>query len=215
MRDRGPPASPAGAAPGSCAATPGSRATACAGVSVEFAFGHRDHAAHFVGQLAHVAGPGVEQQVFERLVVERQASLLLFVAVLAQVVIDERRDLLAPLAQRRQLQADDVEAVEEVLAEAALGDELFEVGVGGGDDAHVDLDRLRLAERVDLVRLEEAQQLGLDVDGRPRRSRRGRACRRRPTRMTPANDAVGAGEGAACGSRTAGFRACRAAPRCS
>ena len=79
-------------------------------------------------------------------------------------MLDERRDLLAPLAQRRQLQRHDVQAVEEVLAEPALGDELLEVGVGGGDDADVDLDRLRLAERVDLVRFEEAQQLRLHVE---------------------------------------------------
>ena len=79
-------------------------------------------------------------------------------------MIDERRDLFAPLAQRRQPQADDVEAVEEVLAEASLGDQRLEVGVGGGDDAHVDLDRLRLAEAVHFVRLEEAEQLGLQVE---------------------------------------------------
>ena len=78
-------------------------------------------------------------------------------------MIDQRRDLLAPLAQRRQPQPDDVEAVEQVLAEAPVGDERLEVGVGGGDDADVDLHRLRLAEAVDFVGLEEAQQLGLEL----------------------------------------------------
>ena len=78
-------------------------------------------------------------------------------------MIDERRNLLAALAQRRQPQADDVEAVEEVLAEAPVGDERLEIGVGGGDDADVDLDRLRLAEAVDLVGLEEAEELGLQL----------------------------------------------------
>ena len=78
-------------------------------------------------------------------------------------MVDERRNLLAPLAQRRQPQPDDVEAVEEVLAEPALGDQRFEVGVGRGDDADVDLDRLRLAEAVHFVGLEEAQQLGLEL----------------------------------------------------
>ena len=108
-------------------------------------------------------GQRVEHEELERLVVQRQAPFLLFVGELAQVVIDQRRDLLPPLAQRRHPQADDVEAVEEVLAEAPFGDERLEVGVGGGDDADVDLDRLRLAEPVDLVRLEEAEELGLQV----------------------------------------------------
>ena len=76
-------------------------------------------------------------------------------------MLDERRDLLAPLAQRRQPQPDDVEAVEEVFAEAPLGHEGFEVGVGGGDDADVHLDGLRLAEAVDFAGLEEPQELGL------------------------------------------------------
>ena len=61
-------------------------------------------------------------------------------------------------------EADDVEAVEEVFAEATVGDQLLEVGVGGGDDANVDVDRAWLAERVDFAGLEKAQQLGLDVE---------------------------------------------------
>ena len=79
-------------------------------------------------------------------------------------MLDQRRDLLAPFAQRRHRQAHDVQAVEEVLAEPPLVDHLLEVGVGRGDDADVDVDRPRLAERVDLARLEEAQQLGLHVE---------------------------------------------------
>ncbi len=62
------------------------------------------------------------------------------------------------------MQPDDVEAVEEVLAEASVGDQLLEVGVGGGDDADVHLGRVWLAERMDLVVVEEAQELGLEVE---------------------------------------------------
>ena len=105
--------------------------------------------------------------------------LLRLAAELVEIVLDEQRNLLAALAQRRHVEADDVEAVEEVFAKAAVGDELFEVGVGGGDDADVDGDGPRLAERMDLAGLEEAQQLGLHVEAASRRSRRGRACRRR------------------------------------
>ena len=61
-------------------------------------------------------------------------------------------------------EADDVEAVEEVLAEAAGADGVFEVGVGGGDDADVDGQRAGLAERRDFARLEEAEQLRLEVE---------------------------------------------------
>jgi hypothetical protein len=64
------------------------------------------------------------------------------------------------------VQPDDVQAVVEVFAEAATGQEHVEVGVGGGDDADIDPDRVGLANRVNLARLQEAQQLGLHVERR-------------------------------------------------
>ena len=45
-----------------------------AGVSVASGFGERDHAADLVGELPDVAGPGVEQQVLERLVARASAG---------------------------------------------------------------------------------------------------------------------------------------------
>ena len=77
---------------------------------------------------------------------------------------DQRGNLVAALAQRRDGQRDDVQPVEQVLAEAALLDQLQQVRVGRGDDADVDVDGVRFAERVDLARLEKAQQLGLQVE---------------------------------------------------
>ena len=62
------------------------------------------------------------------------------------------------------MQPDDVEPVEQILAEAAVLDRLFEVGVGGGDDADVDGERRGVAERADFAGLEEAEELGLQVE---------------------------------------------------
>ncbi len=62
------------------------------------------------------------------------------------------------------MQAHDAEAVEQVLAKAPLADERVEVGVGGDDQPDVDAARLRFTDRVDLVRFEEAKQLGLDLE---------------------------------------------------
>ena len=56
-----------------------------------------------------------------------------------------------------------MEAVEEVLAEAALGDELIEVGVGGRHHPHVDVNRAGLADRQNLPGLEKPEQLRLQV----------------------------------------------------
>ena len=73
-------------------------------------------------------------------------------------------DLLAPLAQRRHVDADHAETIEQVLAELAVGHALFEIGVGGGDDADVDALGPRVADRQDLALLEEPQQLRLHVE---------------------------------------------------
>ena len=79
-------------------------------------------------------------------------------------VVDQRRDLVAALAQRPERQADDVEAIEQILAESAVPDQAFEIGIGRGDDADVDGEGRRLAERTDFAGLEEAEQLWLQVE---------------------------------------------------
>ena len=61
------------------------------------------------------------------------------------------------------LHRDDVQAEEQVLAEAPRRDLGLEVAVGRGDDAHVDLDRLGRADAADLALLQHAQQLHLHL----------------------------------------------------
>ena len=77
-------------------------------------------------------------------------------------VLDEVAHVLAALAERRDVDVDDVEAVEQVLAEGALADALPQVAVGGADHADVDPRHLPVgADRLDLAGLEEAEQQGL------------------------------------------------------
>ena len=59
------------------------------------------------------------------------------------------------------LDRDDVEAVEQIFLELAVGDHLPQIAVGGGDDAHVDLLGPLGAERLELALLQHAQQLRL------------------------------------------------------
>ena len=113
-----------------------------------------------------------------------------------QEVLGEQRDVPAALAQRRHVQRDHREPVEEVLAEAPGGDQVLEVAVGGGDHPHVDAHRLAAADPLEALALEHPQQLGLRARAACRRSRRGTACRRRPAR-TCRGAVDRAGEGAA------------------
>ena len=79
-------------------------------------------------------------------------------------MVHEAGNLVAAFAERANREADDVEPVEEILAEAAGADGVLEVAVGGGDDADVDGQGRGLAERGDFTGLEEAEELGLEVE---------------------------------------------------
>ena len=56
---------------------------------------------------------------------------------------------------------DDVEPVQQVVAEAAFADERLEVAVGGGDHARAGAAHGAGAEQAELAAVEHAQQLGL------------------------------------------------------
>ena len=89
---------------------------------------------------------------------ERLAVVL---GVLVQEVGGQQRDILAPVAQRRQAQFDGVQAEEQILAEAAFGHLRRQVGIGGREDAHVHAARLGRADALEFAGLERAQQLRL------------------------------------------------------
>src|SRR5690606_33722554 len=77
----------------------------------------------------------------------------------------EQQDVLAALAQRRQLDGHDREPEVQILAELALTDHLPEIAVGGRDHPDVDLADLALADPLDLATIEHPQQLGLEIEG--------------------------------------------------
>ena len=72
-------------------------------------------------------------------------------------------DVLATLAQRRDVDGEDGQPVVQVLAEASALDLVLEAPVGGRHDAHVDRMGAVVADRPDLALLEHAQQLGLQA----------------------------------------------------
>ena len=67
--------------------------------------------------------------------------------------LDEQGDVVAALAQRRQADGEDVEAVVEVLTESFLVNRLKQVAVAGGDDTHVDADGGDAADAVEFALL--------------------------------------------------------------
>src|SRR5437016_8552570 len=122
----------------------------------------RDAAFERVRQLAHVAGPVIGAQPRERLLGDPGHRLAALTRRAPHQVIDEQRNVLAPLAQRRELERHHLQAIVEVLAEAPLLDGSRQLAVGRRDDAHVDGPPHRAAHRPYLVLLEDAQELRLE-----------------------------------------------------
>ena len=72
------------------------------------------------------------------------------------------RNVFAPLAQRRDDEMNDVDAIEQILAKLPLADELAQVAIRRGDDADIRRHRHALgADLLDFARLEEPQQQAL------------------------------------------------------
>ncbi len=82
-------------------------------------------------------------------------------AIFFQKIIHEQRNVVGTLAQRRNRNAHDVEAVKQILAELFGGDGGFERLVRRGDDAHVHLDRLVAADALERAALQHAQNFRL------------------------------------------------------
>ncbi len=76
---------------------------------------------------------------------------------------DQKRYILAALAQRRDVDRNHVEPVIEVFAEAARFGFLQQVAIAGGDDPGIDADGLRIADALELVLLQHAEQFDLQL----------------------------------------------------
>lgn len=80
------------------------------------------------------------------------------------VVVDQCRDVVGTLAQRRDRDPHDADAVVEVPSETALLHFLLQVAVGRGHEPHVDGARLALPKACDGALLQSTQQIGLQVE---------------------------------------------------
>ncbi len=82
-------------------------------------------------------------------------------ANLAEERLAQRQHVLAPFAQRRQLDREHVQAIEQVLAELPELNRLVQVAIGRRDDAGVGLEHARAAETLEFALLQHAQELRL------------------------------------------------------
>ena len=116
-------------------------------------------------QLTYISRPGVVQHASFRIAGDAYHAASHFSAVLADEVTGQRWNILAALAQRRHLLGNYVEAVIQITAESALSGGFLQVAVGGGNQAHIELDGTGSANARELVLLQDPQQLGLKRRG--------------------------------------------------
>src|SRR5262245_44692339 len=74
---------------------------------------------------------------------------------------DQRRDVLGPLSQWRDLDRQRGDSVIKVFSKKPLADELLEIFVRGGNHAHVYFARSTLTKGVNLAFLKKPEQLRL------------------------------------------------------
>src|ERR1700676_68141 len=112
-------------------------------------------------KLADMAWPVVIHQQLKSRRSKVAQRLVIFLAVALKEMREESGNIFAAVAQWRQLQVDNVEAMIKIFTEAALANQGEQIDVGSGDDAHVHLDLLRAAEAHELALLNIAKKLGL------------------------------------------------------
>lgn len=74
-------------------------------------------------------------------------------------------DVLLPLPQGGDVDADDVQPVEEIGPEQTALHRLLQIAVGGNDQPEVQLDLLGAGEALNGLLLNQLQELGLDMGG--------------------------------------------------
>src|SRR5690606_26833456 len=122
----------------------------------------QDHGAlDDVLQLADIPRPVVALQQRGLLPRERERRVAELLAGALEEMACELHDVVAALAQRRDVDREHAEAIVEILAEAPRLDFLLEVSVRRRDEADVDGMRAIVADALVLALLQHPQQLAL------------------------------------------------------
>ena len=123
--------------------------------------GEDDGAIEDVAELAYVARPAVVEQHFAGSVGEAEVWAAMEASEVIEKEIDEQADVVAAIAEWRQVQLEDAEAIVKVLAKAFVADILLEILICGGDDANIDGYFFGATDGQERVAFENSQQFCL------------------------------------------------------
>jgi len=122
----------------------------------------RDDPLHDVLELADISRPGIGLQRFKETTVERRRCDDPIAVFRLQEMHEEEDNIPAALAERRDVDVDDVQPVIEVLPESVLGNRLLKVLVRRGDKADVDSTGCLTADGEHFLLLNGPEDLYLD-----------------------------------------------------
>src|SRR5580704_108749 len=117
-----------------------------------------------IAELADVAGPGMRAEPPEAVGIDPGKLLAEFPLEMGDEMVGQPRDVLATLAERRDVNRQHVQSIEEIGAQATIRDVALEVAIRGRDEANVDANRARCADAFDLLFLQRAQELHLTLE---------------------------------------------------
>lgn len=129
------------------------------------AFGEDDGALDEIFEFANVSWPAPVDHDFDGLIGDEGDAFVHALGALLDEIADEEWNVFAAFAERRQVNGKNVEAVVKIAAEFLVLDGADEIAIAGGEDAGVDADSSGSTEALELLILEHAQQLGLELEG--------------------------------------------------
>ena len=115
-------------------------------------------------ELAHVSRPVVANERLQGPGRDRADVAIALAGDLAHEVLDEDRNVVAPLAERGHVDGHHVQAIEEIVAERPLAHGHPEIDVGRREHAHVDGNRPHAADAFHLALLEHTEQPRLQIE---------------------------------------------------
>ncbi len=134
-------------------------------IDADMAAAEEEELADDVGELPDVAGPGLGLEELDGLGCEGGLTDAEFAGESEAEMVGEGGDVLGALAEGWEGDGELAESIEEVFAEETFGEHLFEVAMGGGEDADIDGEDLVAADAGDDAFLEDAKELGLGGKG--------------------------------------------------
>src|SRR5216683_6086192 len=114
-------------------------------------------------EFAKISGPGITYGGFHQMLGRNHGLLVEFLAVLLKEMAEEQRNFRGPLAQRRDVDGEHVQAVVQIFTEAARFHRFLNLHVGCGEHPDIHINQLASAQARKLVILQDVQKFRLQM----------------------------------------------------